>query len=141
MTRTRAVPRFVQNTIGDSVAVQSAKAECDINNIMRKFEKTRMIDHVRSVDGSYIDVTGFPQSYQESLNQVLEAQRMFDTVPAKVRKRFGNDPGQFLEFVENPENIEECRKLGLAVPAPEPVSPVQVEVVNPPKADDGNSST
>lgn len=139
--RERLVPRMPQNTVGASVAIQSAKAECDINNIMRKFEKTGMVEHVRSVEGSYGDFTGFPQSYHDSLNQVLAAQQMFESIPAKVRKRFNNDPGEFLTFVENPDNIDECRKLGLAVAKPEPAAPLRVEVVNPAVPDDGNSST
>lgn len=139
--RERAVPRFVQNTVGDSMAKQSFRDECNINNIMKKFERTGMIDHVRSVEGSYGDFTDAPVDYQTAVNIVIAADNMFSSVPAKVRARFNNDPGEFLKFVEDPANIEECRSLGLAVPAPEEPSPVRVEVVNPPSEGDGNSST
>lgn len=36
-------------------------------------------------------------------------------MPSEVRKRFGNNPGVFMDFVSNPDNKEELVKLGLAV--------------------------
>ena len=45
-------------------------------------------------------------------------------IPAIIRKRFDNDPYQFLEFMENPENIEEARQLGLAPMPEEPEEPI-----------------
>ena len=37
----------------------------------------------------------------------------FDDLPAKVRREFDNDPFKFLEFVEDPENVERMAELGL----------------------------
>lgn len=107
---------------------QAFRDECDINNIMRRYEKDGLIAHVARVNGSYGDFTD-PPSYQEALNKVISAQDMFMTLPAKLRFRFGNDPQQFLAFVQDEANAEEMYALGLAVKkAPEP--PVRVEVTN-----------
>lgn len=133
--------RLVRNCVGASKTLQNFKEECDINNIMKKFERTGMLNHAKEFEGGYGDFTNTPVDYQEACNIILEAERMFMTVPSKVRKEFDNDPGKFLEFVENPENIDRCRELGLAVPKAEEPAPMRVEVVNPAVPEDGNSST
>ena len=39
------------------------------------------------------------------------------TMPADVRARFNNDPALFVDFCSDEANLDEMRKLGLAVPA------------------------
>jgi phage internal scaffolding protein len=99
-------------------AKQSMKAECDINNIMRRFVKTGVVEHFATGRGSY----GFASSasFHEAMLAVNDAQRMFDELPATVRKRFNNDPATFLDFATNKDNLEELRKLGLAKPEAKP---------------------
>lgn len=92
---------------------QAMADECDINNIMRKFEKTGILTHVRRHGGNYGDFTNAPQSYHEAYQQILDAEEMFMEIPASIRKKFDNDPGKFLAFVEDPKNEAEMEKLGL----------------------------
>lgn len=96
-----------------SLAHQSFRDECDINNIMKKFERTGLLDHVNEHEGNYGDFTDLPASYHEAQNQVIRAQEMFLSVPSKIRARFNNDPGEFLAYVEDPANVEGMRELGL----------------------------
>lgn len=96
---------------------QSFKAECDINNIMKRYEKTGIIEHVAKRPPNYGDFSDVTD-YQASVNKVMEAQEGFMRLPSKVRSRFQNDPGQFLEFMNNPINIEEMISLGLATARP-----------------------
>lgn len=93
---------------------QHFKEECDINGIMKKFERTGMLEHVNEFHGNYGDFTELPVSYHDAIDQVLAAQDMFMTVPAKVRALFDNDPGQFLAFVDDPANADRLVELGLA---------------------------
>ncbi len=90
---------------------QSHKDECNINNIMAKFQKTGMIDFVNNHQPQYGDVSDI--NYQSALDDVRHAQSLFDGLPSSVRKRFDNDPGQFLEFCNDPNSREEAVKLGL----------------------------
>jgi phage internal scaffolding protein len=106
--------RLQFNTVGESMTHQSAKEECDINNIMKKWERTGIVDHQNRFQGQYADFTNVPENYQESLNAVLEADEMFMTLPAKIRARFGNDPGAFLDFATDPDNQEAIVEMGLA---------------------------
>ena len=117
----------------ETMTKQSHKKECDINGIMARYEKTGLIEHVNNHQGDYGDFTEAPSDYQSALDQVIAAQEMFMTIPAKVRAQFGNDPGQFLKFVEDPANAEQLVELGLANPKPAEQEPA-VPPAAPPKA-------
>ena len=82
-----------------SFAKQSFRDECNINNIMKQFEKTGLIAHQRLTGGSYDDFIGSPE-YHDAMNQILDAQASFEALPAKIRARFGNDPAAFLDFAQ-----------------------------------------
>lgn len=99
---------------------QSHRDECDINTIMKRFEKTGMLEHANQYEGSYGDFTQIPEDYQSAVNLVQNAQQMFMSLPAEVRGRFENDPGEFLAFVSNRENRDEMLEMGLIPQPPQP---------------------
>lgn len=113
--------RFPFATHPLSLTRQSMSAECDINNIMKKYERTGILDHQNRYEGGYGDFTSAPENYHEAMNQIIEAQDMFLSLPAQIRKKFANDPGNYLEFATDPANAEEMIKLGLAVARKTPV--------------------
>lgn len=97
---------------------QSFTQECDINQIMAKFQKTGAIDHLAKHQDQY----GFAnsQSFHEAMNIVSTAKSMFQELPSSIRRKFENDPAKFLDFVEDPDNHDELVTLGLAnAPIPE----------------------
>lgn len=96
---------------------QQFKNECDINNILRQYDKTGLITHLNTARAHYGDFTK-ANEYQEALNLVMDAQDAFMEVPAKVRAQFNNDPGKFMEFVTNPKNHDQLVEMGLANPRP-----------------------
>jgi len=96
------------------------KDECDVNNVLRRYDQTGLITHVNTAVARYGDFSEINE-YQESLNLVIEAQQSFGALPSAIRERFANNPGKFLEFVTNPANIDEMCDLGLAEKrSPEP---------------------
>jgi phage internal scaffolding protein len=95
-----------------SRVIQSAKDECDINNILKKYQKTGLIKHVNDRRPQYVDLPG-PVDFQESLNIVKSAMELFESLPSSIRSRFENDPVQYLDFVQNPDNAEELYSLGI----------------------------
>lgn len=118
-------------TVGPSLTRQEFKDECDINTIMRRYEKSGVVSHVRKSEPQYGDFVGIPD-FQQSLNMLNAATESFMQLPARVRREFDNDPRQFVQFVEDPANLEKVREYGLAnVPEPE-AKPQRVEVVNQP---------
>lgn len=108
--------------VGESRTKQSFQAECDINNILAKYAKTGLIDHVKKHGGYYGDLP-LSNDFQTNLHAIMEAQASFDSLPANIRDRFQNDPARFLAFVEDPENGEEMVALGLRENSPSTASP------------------
>lgn len=102
---------------GESRTKQSFADESNINAIMRKYEKTGVLEHLNKHQGNYGDFADLP-TYQEALNQISEAQEMFAEIPATIRLQFENDPGKFLAFVQDPANVDQMVEMGLAIPEP-----------------------
>lgn len=111
--------RVLSDTSGDTMTKQSAKAECDVNNIIRQFDRDGVLPHLRDTIPEYVVFTedelvgsaGF--DYHQALNVVRAAQDGFEALPAELRKRFHNDPGEFVAFVDDPANRDEAVELGL----------------------------
>ena len=103
-----------------SLARQSMKQEADINYIVRKYQKTGVIEHLKKYEGEYGQFDAI--DFHEAMNVVAEANSMFETVPSEIRARFDNDPGKFLDFVTDEKNRDEMVELGLAR-RPEVVDP------------------
>lgn len=104
-----------------SMAQQHFKDECDVNNILRKYESTGLVTHVANGTPSYGDFSSVLE-FQQAQNILIEAQDAFEALPASLRKRFDNDPAVMLEFIENPDNREEAEKLGLVDKKPSEVA-------------------
>lgn len=120
---------------GPGLTEQCHKEECDMNYILRDYQKTGLIKHAKENEGRYDDIS--VQDFQEAMLIVKEAENMFSGLPSNIRKRFQNNPAEFLEFTQNAENRDEMVKLGILrgndglnkdgepVPTPKPDKPVQ----------------
>lgn len=106
---------------------QSDLPETDINVIMKRYGATGQIPQV-SAQPSYGDFS-IITDYRSALDAIRHADEQFSEVPAEVRARFDNDASKFIEFAQNPDNIEQMRKWKLAPPAKdEPIPPPQPRV-------------
>lgn len=112
-----------------SRTLQSQAEEADINVLVRRFGVTGEVPITKRMP-SYGDFTG-TNDYRTALEMVMQAEDSFMQVPAEIRARFHNDPGAFADFCENPANLDELRKMGLAaiVEEPKKVEPTLVRVV------------
>lgn len=117
----RKVRKDFDGPKGVSLTKQSFKDECDINVLMRRYEKTGLVDHVNTHQGNYGDFINAPD-FHSAMNQIMAAEDMFMSLPSRIRARFANDPAAFLEFAQDPSNAEEMQSLGL-IPAPAPEEP------------------
>lgn len=101
-----------------SRTVQSQADEADINTIVRNFGITgKLPEGVRVPTYGDFEFVG---DYKDALAAIQEADKSFFAMPAEVRSRFDNDPARFVDFCSDPSNLDEMRKLGLAVPAAAP---------------------
>lgn len=118
-----------------SLTRQEFADDADINVIMAQYEKTGVISHINSTPPAFLDLSDVPD-LQTAITLIRDSETAFMTLPAKTRAEFDNDPVKFINYAENPENIERMREWGLAPkPDPEP-APQKVEIVNPPPQSD-----
>lgn len=103
-------PKPILHFEGPGRTKQSFKDECDINNIMRRYAVTGVIEHLSQREPQYIDTTG--AEFMDAMLVVAEAKTRFAELPAEIRNRFENDPAKLLDFVHDPENLEESIKWG-----------------------------
>lgn len=132
-THDRAVSAlYAYNSTEESLTQQDDAKDCDINVIVARYIKTGQLPNVTQtpLGGDFTNAFDFRQC-QEKLH---EANMAFAELPAHIRKRFSNDPAEFIEFATNKDNLDELRKLGLANPAappPKEPEPIKVIVTNP----------
>lgn len=101
-----------------SRTIQSQKDEADINVIVRNFGVTGKLPSAVRIP-EYGDFDGI-SDYREAIEAIRLADEAFLAMPSELRLRLGNDPARFVEWCADSSNLEEMRKLGLAVAAPAP---------------------
>lgn len=110
--------RPVMNT-EPSMAQQHFKDECDINQIMARYQRTGILTEnpgsLRPLFGDFSNVSDF----QSAQNAILDVHESFMTLPSTIRARFDNDPGLLLEFLSDEVNRNEAISLGLVNPSRE----------------------
>lgn len=112
---------------GPSKVEQSHRDEVNINSIMAKYQKTGLFPQ-RTTTPKYGDFSSGIE-FHEAMSRIREAERDFLDLPPDIRSRFENDPGQLVDFLNNPENAAEAAELGL-IEKPAPAEP-STEIVDP----------
>ena len=92
---------------GDSLTVQEQKEATDINNIVARFAKTGLIEHVNENEPQYGEFANY--DYAEAMRTTARIQSSFNELPAEVRKQFDNNPSEWIEHLANPANIDDMR--------------------------------
>lgn len=97
-----------------SLTQQSGAEECDINYLVERFTVTGEMPQLSMppLQGDFTEVLDF----QGAMNKIVEANSSFMQLPAKIRSRFENDPGQFVAFCSDEKNRDELRQMGLWSP-------------------------
>lgn len=112
----------------------------DIHKMMGDNRSKILQLHNATHGGTYGDYTNEPD-FRESMTAIADADSMFQTLPADLRFDFENDPGRFLEFVQDEENRSEIEAYGLSTahlpPLPETPAPQPAPAPSPePPCDD-----
>lgn len=119
---------FAQINTEPSQTQQSDKDEADINVIVAKYGI-----------GAFPQVTEAPRygdfsqvtDYRTAVEMIRDANDKFLEVPAEIRAQFGNDPQAFIEYAQDPANLDQMRKWKLAPPAEQPVPSPPSKTVPP----------
>lgn len=133
------VERLAITEFGPSRTKQEFKEECDINNILRTYTQKGVITHINHREPQYGNADG--TDFHDAMRIVTEAQAMFDELPSHIRRQFGNDPAELLDFASDPANADQLVEMGLSFAEspqeaiPEPAPPLRAPEGNsPPEA-------
>lgn len=125
------------------ITKQEFKDECDINNILRQFTLTGIIEHINKSEASFVDLPDM-SDFQSSLAIISEAEAAFASLPSKVRDRYQNDPAVFLGALADPSQKEFLTEVGVFQSPAKPVEgisrPEAPPAAQPPAAGGGGSS-
>lgn len=102
-----------------SLTQQHFKDECDVNRIMQRYQETGNWGEQMDVRPQFGDFSN-EFDFRTAQETVIRAQAAFESLPSKVRRRFGNDPAELLEFLQDEANRDEAIMLGLIEKPQEP---------------------
>lgn len=102
--------------------IQSYAESVDIHVIMKRFVNGD-VNALSERQGFYGDVLGFPKTYAEFLNQRIDMERMFNSLPVEIREKFNHS---FTEFLAASNDDDFLDKLGVQR-QPDPVPAVPAE--------------
>ena len=107
----------VPKDYSDGRTIQSFKDETDINKLIHRAAKGETISHLEKHGAIYGDFTDVPDLL-EAQERLARGQRIFDELPAEVRREFGQSPARFFAFVNDPANKDDLARVlpGLAEP-------------------------
>lgn len=123
---------------GPSLTRQEFAEECDINNLMKRYEGHNTgpsgLPRMPEVQPFYVDFGEMPTNLMDYMAMMKQAEESFMTLPAAVRKEMDNSPMNFINYASDVANLEQMRKWGLAPPEKVPDAPMRVQVVPDPSS-------
>ena len=119
-----------QPTYKDGRTKESFRDETDINQILKRAQKSGTISHLTKYEARYGDFSGF--DFFDAQLQLAKGGEIFDALPVELRSEFNQSPAQFFAYVNDPANKERLGKLlpALAEPGRQNIA------TSPPNADD-----
>lgn len=121
--------------------VQADRDGTDINLILGRYRGGNFAPNVnlqRPVYGDFSEA----EDYLTALSSVKRAQELFDTLPARVRAYCENNPANLIPLVNDPENDELLRTLGITNPIVDRgEEPSPEGVAEPPSGDSPEGSS
>lgn len=112
---------------GPSMTRQSDLAASDINNIVKRYMREGVLPYSPR-QGGYLDVSEVGD-YRSAVEQVRAVEKFFGNLPAELRAKFKNDPAEFLDAVNDPDQLELLMAEGVL--APEAEEPVETPPAEP----------
>lgn len=96
---------------GVSRTQQQFKSAVNVNNIIARYSSTGVLPQDRR-EAFYGDFSVVPD-FQERRQVIINAENAFMALPSKLRKRFNNNAGELMEFLQDEKNLDEAIALGL----------------------------
>lgn len=103
-----------------TITQQHFAAECNINQIIARFNKTGVLGDGKPTPPSYADVSLFGD-FRESQEKIQKGKAAFAAMPVEVRRLAGGDPSRLWDVLVNPENRQILENAGVLNPRKPPV--------------------
>jgi len=95
---------------------QSFRDEVDINQVIRRYQKTGILPQNNTHELTFGDYSN-PIDFHEAQNKIMRANDLFYALPSHIRREFNDNPGDFLNFAQDPENKSAMVEMGLLPPS------------------------
>ena len=112
----------------DDMTDQSYKNSCDINSIMKQYEKTGLLPQQTSIPAKYGDFSETPDLIQ-AFNIASRAVEAFDSLPPDIRKAMDNNPENLEIFIQDPANYELLKTHGVLIER-KPADATNQDIIN-----------
>lgn len=115
---------------GPGLTKQEFAKESDMNYIVARYHSTGQLP-AGAQEAIFADVSNIGD-FAEMQRSVKSAEAAFASLPANVRSRFKNRPGDLIDFIQDGRNRDEAISLGL-IAKKEELAPTPKEPPAPPK--------
>ena len=114
-----------------SLAQQQFAKEADVNVLIDRYKKTGSFYNPLTPSSAprmpqYADLSEIPDMMGQ-MELLQGVQRLFGSLPARVREQFGNNPAEFVKWAQDPANFDAGVKLGIFDSSEQPKPPVAAE--------------
>lgn len=99
--------------------IQASAKQCEVYSILDRFENTGDVSLLKKAEGQFGDFSQFPKTLAERQQQLINAEAMFNQLPLKARKEFGNSFTQFLASFEDGTYKDIFSKFGMKEEKPD----------------------
>lgn len=109
-TQYQSYERKIKTSDKPSLTDESFKDECDISLMIERFKVNKIPP--RTVNIAY----GYSPSVEDLENAkyiMAETKSNFEALPAKIRDEFGNDVSNYLSYISDKSNLQDCYERGL----------------------------
>lgn len=112
---TRRVPTVLDSY--DSMVQQSEAQIADINEIVARYQKTGILDHLSRHESSFGSITG--EQYKDYCDAIAQTNSLFEQLPSAAREFFQNDKAAFLDYVSDltEDRRDQLAEFGLVPPS------------------------
>ena len=97
---------------GERVTEQSHAGHTSVQFIIDQFTRTGVLMHNKEYEDQYGEQLS-ADLYELAQTKVAEANSFFESLPEGIRQDFPGGTQQFLEFSQDPNNIEKMEAYGL----------------------------
>lgn len=97
-----------------SMTQQQFKRECDINNVIKRYDSTGVLSSVGQLvdkDAIFGDFSNIPDLHS-AMTMIAAAEGAFQSLPSWIRKGCKNNPETWINLVMNPDSFDEAERRG-----------------------------